>query len=481
MSKKLLRIATLLGACTASGLTPAFALDGKVVLDQLVKKGVLSPEEADAIVKKDLDAQKASPKAPVPEAKQKDAFDVKLGGRVQVQGKYFTRDSHGDSSDSGQTPVSGFELRRFNLDAEAALPHGFSLFGSIEANVGNGGGNNASSTGYAIFIDKAGVAYDAEEYGKFTGALQKARYALEEYTSASNLYTIERSAVSNYFANTLQLGGRHIGFFWESRDNAKTGGWQFGAGMANAYQGAFNAATTPQAENYAPAFYGNVSYVALLNADSKLQFDLNLAYTEANINAMNAGVNAAGATPRTVGLPGNTGTNADFDARTAGIEFVAKYTAGRFTAIGDFMSAYIVNGRFANGAGFTATNAGVRADSAMPFGCTATLAYRVTDEIEPVVQFGYVDTDGRGTPESTFRDLSENGNSVSPGTGLAFSTYDRAETLFVGANWYITPKSLKLTAGFDSAHFEGRANNATVATRQAEEVYGGRLQLQALF
>lgn len=458
MNRSTLKTAALLAAGACLGSAPALALDGKVVLDQLVKKGVLTAEEADAIVKKDMEKTKADPVPATVVAKQSDASKVVFSGRVQVQGKYFSRDDKASGTDAGETPSSGFEMRRLNFDVDATLVEGFSLFGSIEVNAGNGGGNNASSTGYAVFIDRAGVALDTDA-GRFMAALQKSKYALEEYTSSSSLYTVERGAISNYFANSLQLGGRHAGLYWETADNTKTGGPRFGAGIANAYQGAYSVVTTPSDERYAPAFYANADHVLVINDTTTWQNGVNLVYTEANINQL-------------AGLPGTTNTNANFDTRTLGVEFISKLTAGRFTLLGDFMSAFIENGTYENLTG---------AKAATPWGATALVAYKLSDSFEPVLQFGYADSDGRGIGDNTFRDFANDGNGVSPGTGLASTTYDRAFTLFAGANWYITPKSLKLSAGLDCARFVGRPGNTAVNTKQEADCIGGRVQIQALF
>jgi len=479
------KIAFLTAAgCLLAG--SAYALDGKLVLDRLVQKGVLTQDEADAIVKADAEKQKTIADTAI-RPKNPDATEVRLFGTVQVQGKFFTRDAHSGASDAGQTASAGFEARRLDLGVEGKFAGGWNAFGGLEIRAGGIGGNNNAGAGAPAgaelgnntfaFIDKAGIAYDSGDYGKFTAALQKTKFGLEEYTSSTALYTVERSIVSQYFAGSansnngvsgggyaLGIGGRHIGVYWESKSNAKDGGLQVGGGVANAYQGAYDNLTTPQNEQYLPLVYANADYLVLLGGDAKLDFGLNLAYTEANVDQ--------------IAVAGTTNTNPNFDTRTYAAEFIAKFTTGALSLIGDTYVVGIDNGRFRPVA------AGTDAVSTLPWGVTGTVAYKVSPEFEPLVQLGYIDTNGRGIQDGTFDGAPLNGNGAAPNAAQAAITYARAYSLFVGFNWYITPKSLKLTAGFDGAHFEGTVNTATAAASSAvnrEDIYGGRVQLQAVF
>lgn len=516
MNRNTLKTAALLAAGAFLGAAPALALDGKVVLDQLVKKGVLTPEEADAIVKSDLEKNKANP-APAPVlTKTSDVNSIRITGGVQAQGKYTTHQNLGVNS-NGITPGSGVELRRFQIGVEAKVFNNWTVFGQIEGDAGNNGtnsnGNTAATTNgpngqngvqltngsrYDFIIDKAGISYDTEGYGTLTAAVQKTKFSFEEYCSSFDIYTIERSPVSFYFGSYYQtgangsktaltgnttIGGRKVGFYYDKAAD-HDGGFTYGAGISNAYEDSYTSQTNSTEENYAPEFYANLGYVWKINEESSLETDVNLAYTEANTGQItdgtgiiagsvsvanplgtNNGSSIAGAGGA---LSGTTNTNADFDTKTVGIEWLTKYKYGRLTLVSDLMAAYIQNGRY------DTNGAPGHADNAMPFGATATAAYRVTDSLEPLAQFGYLTTDGRGLTE---------GGVVRDYNGTTATAYDRAYNVFAGIAWYITPKSLKLTTGFEATQFEGLAHGATLPAGAASSVrdYGVRMQLQARF
>lgn len=439
-----LKITTLVAAGLLTVAPAALALDGKVVLDQLVKKGVVTPEEADAILQKDADKQKDKPA--VPTAKMSDVKKLTIAGRAQVQYKYFDTDDHSPGR-SDPLPSQGFELRRFNIDADAELAKDFTAFGSIESTV------KADGSATNIFIDKAGVSFSDRDAGKFTAGLQKNKFGLEEYTSASSLYAIERGVVSQFFAgdkpgtSSLGLGGRKIGFFWETAADNKDGGLKLHAGVHNAIQcyGGTGAQTTLGTDTLSIATTLGADYVIALNSSSKLQLGANYTYNPSNVNAL-ANV-----------------TNATFNTETHALELIAKYTSGGLTLVADGYVASIENGRYARG---VTTNA----EGAMPTGFTLTAAYKVTDELEPVIALGYLNGDGRGFKSSLVRD-----------SVAASGSYDQATSVYAGLNWYITPKSLKLSAGAEWASFGGRENSSTASATNTADVVGGRVQIQALF
>lgn len=447
MTHKTLKLATLISASAALGVAPAFALDGKVVLDQLVKKGVLTPEEADAIVEKDS----KKPKGPaVAVAKQGDVSKLTVAGRAQVQYKYFTTDDRAPGV-ADPLPSQGFELRRFNLDADADLADDFSVFGSIEVTV------KADGSAAGFIVDKAGASFTDVDAGKFTAGLMKNKFGLEEYTSASNLYAIERGIVSQYFAgdkpngSSLGLGGRKIGLFWETAgDNTKTGGAKLHAAVHNAiqcYGGTGSQTTQPGGTDtlqLAATLGGD--YVFKIDDKSSLQLGANFTYNPSNVNAL-----------------GNVATTPRLDTDSYAGELIAKYTNGKFTLVGDAYQAVIENGRWESAAK-------AHAETAMPWGATLTAAYKVTDSFEPVVALNYLNGDGRGFKSSLVRD-----------SVAASGTYDEAVSVYAGANWYITPKSLKLSAGLEAAEFSKRDNSTVGAAKNEATVLGGRIQVQALF
>ncbi len=102
---------------------------------------------------------------------------------------------------------------------------------------------------------------------------------------------------------------------------------------------------------------------------------------------------------------------------------------------------------------------------ASPFGVNLTGAYRYQD-LEPVVRFSYLDTDGRGLSNS---DVWRS----SPSNGV---TYDKAWTVFLGANYYLSQDSIKVSAGYEYADF----SDSLTGTKDVNG-NGFRVQLQASF
>lgn len=203
---------TILGAalCGAS----AYADDA--LLDILVKKGVLSSAEADAVAAEIQAEQPLSVKA-----KGKETVEVRFNGRVQAQYDGLSMEENGSDLPS----TNHFYFRRLYFGAKAKLSNGIYAETVLDF---------AGDTAPELNFDKAIVGYKFDD--AFTGILgfQKVPFGYEETSSSSGLPTIERSAANRFFADDIDFSSRHMGLHAEGEFE---GGFSYGAALVNSEQG----------------------------------------------------------------------------------------------------------------------------------------------------------------------------------------------------------------------------------------------------
>ncbi len=232
----------------------------KATLDLLVSKGLISAEEAGQLLgsgKKD--SLNIAPKS---SKTQK----LIIGGLAQVQYQNISIDD--------KPTNNRFELRRAQIDFDAKLNDNWSAFISLIAE------NGADDRDY---LDKAGITY-SHDLGKLTGGFKKVNFAVEEYTSGSKLFAIERSIATNYFAGGLKansrlgFASRHTGLFWDGKVKA-VDGLEYGIAVTNGFQ---NSVAKASAKNNDLSFWGYGQYTAKLADDASIQFGINLGYQRAD-------------------------------------------------------------------------------------------------------------------------------------------------------------------------------------------------------
>ena len=105
-------------------------------------------------------------------------------------------------------------------------------------------------------------------------------------------------------------------------------------------------------------------------------------------------------------------------------------------------------------------------------GFTALAAYKFTDQVEGVVRYSQLDTDGQG---ATFGDLYRDGKNIS-------GVYNKFDSVYVGVNYYFVDHNAKIMFGYEQAKASQlmSALNGTVGTGKADaDIF--RLQAQVLF
>ena len=424
---------SMLIAAAAITSVSAFAQD-KATLDLLVKKGLITAEERAKTLDEAAKARTASGLNKI--FVKEDAIKrLTFAGRVQTQYESIggTTTSNAGVETKALDLNNGF-MRRLYLGFKADMGEG------ISAELVN---NFADNT-----LDKA--IFTAETaYGNFILGYQKVQWGLEENTSSSKLLTIERSA-SNRFWNEsaastsstgrLGFGARHTGLHYANKyavDAAQT--LEYGASVANAAQG--------QANNSGNdiGIFANLIYTYKISDTNKHSLGLNYGTQRDNRDA--AGTNGAGLTNATI-----SGFN--------------PYIKSQFDKL-------IVQAEYISTTNEAVTGSTPNAVERKPEGYTILAAYKFTDQVEGVVRYSQLDTDGQGAAfGGLYRDASN----------ITASVYNKFDSVYVGVNYYFVDHNAKIMFGYENAKASGLTTlggGVGGAGKADADIF--RLQAQVLF
>jgi hypothetical protein len=437
-------------AAAASLSVVAYAGD-KEVLDLLVKKGVITAEDrAKAIQEAKTKANDLNLNEVF--SKEDAVKRLTFSGRVQVQyeGASYEQTTAGVTSEAYNT--SNVLLRRMYLGVKADVGDGFS--GEIVYNFADSTTDSGSDTVRAGAFDKA--VFTAEtSLGKFDLGYQKVMFGYEENTSSSALFTVERSMVTRYWAESennrrLGLGARHVGVHYSNRHTlgeAGEGDLRYGISAVNARQG-YNDVTVNDYGFYAFASFGwkPSGLTVGVNAFENQRF-------EDSVTALG-------------------GAN--------GINPYLRWEFKDFTLVGEYLTSEIEPHTAAPGSP-TGTNGTVGQVERKPTGYNVTAVYKLTEKLEAVARYSVLDTDGRGIRVSDgFRDVQN--------APISSTTYNEADSVFVGLNYYFNKNNAKIQFGYERANLDGRlanwngttgAANITDADTAQADIF--RVQAQILF
>jgi hypothetical protein len=446
----------MLIAAAAITSVSAFAQD-KATLDLLVKKGIITAEER-AKTLQSAAATKTESGMDRVFIKEAGANRLTFAGRIQGQWEMSDYSQTSGGVETQTVDLNNVMMRRLYLGFKADVGEGFS--GEIVWNFAdNSGGVSGVRAGAA---DKTVFTYESD-LGKFDLGYQKVQFGQEENTSSSALYTVERSMVTRYWAESnngrrLGFGARHVGLHYSNKVVIGEGGpgtLAFGASIVDAIQG-YN---TVGANDY--GYYGNVS------------FDWKPLGTTIGIN-YGLTPSAAGATSAVTALPA-TGKI----AMAEGFNPYFKYVTGDLTVVGE----YIVTALDASAA------SGVNSLDRDPSGYNITLAYKLSEKLEAVARYSALDTDGRGQELGDgFRDAQTTGLAARSASFLPTEVglYDKSHSIFLGLNYYFNKNNAKIQFGYEKAKLEGRITGyssgaALVNSADHADADIFRLQAQVLF
>jgi phosphate-selective porin len=427
---------SMLIAAAAITSVSAFAQD-KATLDLLVKKGLITAEERAKTLDEAAKARTASGLNKV-FVKEDATKRLTFSGRIQTQYESIGGTNTTNAGvESKPVDFSNAFMRRLYLGFKADMGEGIS--GEIVYNF-------ADDT-----LDK--TIFTAETaYGTFNLGYQKVQWGLEENTSSSKLLTVERSA-SNRFWNEsssatnqrLGFGARHTGLHYAGKyvvDAAQT--LEYGASVANALQGETQVASTANDIG----FFANLIYTYKISDTNKHSLGLNYGTQRDQRDV--TGVNLA------------TGA-----ASVATISGYNPYIKSQFDKL-IVQAEYMATTNEARGAAVTGTER-------KPEGYTLLAAYKFTDQVEGVVRYSQLDTDGQG---ASFGDLYRDAKNI--GTGY----YNKFDSVYVGVNYYFVDHNAKIMFGYEKAKAsEGLptpgATGATTGAKADADIF--RLQAQVLF
>lgn len=317
--------------------SPLAAQDSKALIDALIRKGVLTAEEAKGIQD---EIKKSAPVVAVPGSKA--VSKLTLGARVQAQYAGLSTDIDGTSNDPAST--NHFFLRRLYLVTKASMGANWSM--------------NVTFDAAEQIFDAALVTYKKGDYTLDFG-LRKAPLGYEELTSSGSLKAIERSGVTRYFVepnNGRRLGASsyRIGIFGEG----KTGNITYGAAITNPER-VDGSTSNGNAGNNRQAFYGHV------------------AYKDSHATGSYAFGGAVGFLPdqggRTVGAGDDLTVYSIF----------GDVTFGDAQIVGEYLWADVDRGASAT-------------QDASPSGFWIQGSYKFSQTLEGVVRMSSLDSDGRG-------------------------------------------------------------------------------------
>lgn len=412
----------IISLLVAGAVIAANAQD-KALLETLVKKGMLTQQEAAQIAKDSV--------AVTPATKSTKSIKIFGGG----QGWYSWGKNSVKAGTGSFDQQSGFTLRYVKLGIEADVGGGWS------AEVVTDFGTEGASKNY---LDKV-VASKKIDLDYLNGTLQlglrKVNMGYEQNMDDFGQYAVERSVATYFFTRYegKNFGSRTVGVFWDGNITQVDGLYYGAAVTSGVSEGGVENFITDAQNSSALSFWVNAGYknVADIKGET-LSYDLGINF---------------GYAPQ--GSTGPTSLANNQKGSVWGINPYATINWRGLTLIGEFflqqVEDYYTPGR--DGVGRT------------PMGANFTAAYKMDigewGAIEPVFRASYVTTNGMGLQSAYTGDYLRNIN--------------QAMTFYGGVNWYATT-AVKTSLGYEFGYYD--QGDADV-----ERVYGNTVwaQVQVLF
>ena len=415
-----------------SGTAFSQSTDNQALINALIKKGVLTDQEA-----KDITTEIAKDQAAQGVSTNADAYiqKVTIGGRWQVQ--YVGLGTSIDGTAVNPVSTEHFLLRRIYLNFGVQFADGFSGIVSYDAAVSA--------------FNQAVLQWKQSDLFSIRAGLDKAPFGYEELYSSGDLKAIERSVVTNYFDNGAN--GRRLG----------ASAYRTGIFAGGTYDGFYYAValTNPERNEYA----GDSTNTAVL------------------INGLGGVGSTGGATTNRFAYYGTIGYGGTFGEGPTKGKYKVGYETGFLPdqggpgpTIGGGQNITL-NGAFAEASVGAFTLAGeyetAKDDSGVAIHHNANIdgywiqpSYKLTPQWEAVANYSYINSDGRGVA------LSDVVRSAPSG-----GTMNRADELYLGFNYYIKGNDVKLQAGY----IHGESNETVKNAPAKAQTDGLRSQFQVQF
>ena len=334
-------------------------------------------------------------------AKGKSTEKIRLNGRIQAQ---FENLKTEDSAAADPATVNHFMMRRIYLGAKGTLMSG--VTGEINTQF-------SGSKGEAS-LNKAFITVKPHEGGKLSFGYTKLPVGYEETTSSSKIHTVERSIVTRYFHEQLDLGGRYLGIHYST-----------GAGPLY-----LKGSITNDTQKSVSGNTGAEDNVFAVSGRAGIKGSTESFKYDAGVYGARFGDETKASEDETITF----GAYADLSFGVFGLE------------------AEVMSGNFDNGS----------TDSS-PIGYHIMPSLKINDHFDIVARYAYLDGDS-----AKDIDISDTSRKAPDGSA---GDYVEANSYYFGGNWYIDGHNLKVTAGYEMAEYQADAGDADVSGFRA------RLQL----
>lgn len=420
-------LALLAGAVLTAGTT--LAQDNKALIDALIKKGVLTTDEAAQITAEV--AKTSAGEDVVTNPADKYVKKLTLSGRFQVQ--YIGLGASIDNAAVKPVATQHFLLRRLYLGTKVDFGSG------LNAAVTYDFANDSFDTMIVEWKQSDALILDA--------GLKKAPFAYEETTSSGALKAIERSTVTRYFDEPNN--GRRLG----------AASYRIGLYLSGAQNGVFYnvAATNPERNEYSgdgtsgPAVNGNPGVQSAgNNTNNNVGYYGTLGYGDKFTGGTYKFAVEGASLPDQGGPGAVVGQGNDITMYGAW----ADVTAGDLNIQGEYLSAKDKHGVSAT-------------QDASPKGYWIQPSYMVIpNTLEAVVRYSYIDSDHRGV------NISDGIRSAPSG-----GTMNKLSEWYIGGNWYIRGNDYKLQFGY----IHGESKDTVTGASAKAQTDGARTQVQVNF
>jgi phosphate-selective porin len=421
LTTKSLRFALLTGALLLASSAPA--QDSGPLLDALVRKGILTNQEAEDLRADLVRDNNTIPAKAIGGGKSTDRLSV--GMRMQMQ--YASLDTDIKNAAVGPVATDHAFLRRMYITFKAGV--GGDWGATMTYDLASGG------------YDDAIIEWKPTPDLSFNFGLRKVNVAAEERGSSGDIRSIERSSVTRYFVesnNGRRLGAAsyRIGAFLDGKKElSPTTGIVYSAAVTTPERNESftGSAGVGDGTNNRPAVWGNFGVTGKL----------------ANNGTWITGV-GAGFMPDQGGF-GTTNFGRGFDMSIYSV--YGNVITGRFTFMAEYLKAKVERG-------FNATT-----DSS-PSGYYLQPSFYLTETIELVARYASLNSDRRGVTLSDVIRSAPNGG-----------TMNKSEEWFFGGNYYLRGNDLKLQLGLVS----GKTTETITGAPAEAKVIGLRSQMQLQF
>lgn len=407
----------IISLLVAGAVIAANAQD-KALLETLVKKGMLTQQEAAQIAKDSV--------AVTPATKSTKSIKIFGGGQGWYSwGKNSVKAGTGGSFDQ----QSGFTLRYVKLGIEADVGGGWSA--EVVTDFGTEGADKN-------YLDKV-VASKKIDLDYLNGTLQlglrKVNMGYEQNMDDFGQYAVERSVATYFFTRYegKNFGSRTVGVFWDGNITQVDGLYYGAAVTSGVSEGGVGNFVTGAQDSSALSFWVNAGYknVADIKGET-LSYDLGINF---------------GYAPQGSHIGVKKGS-------VWGINPYATINWRGLTLIGEFFLQQVED-----------YNLGRDGVGRTPMGANFTAAYKMDigewGAIEPVFRASYVTTNGMGL-ESAY-------------TGDDLGKINQAMTFYGGVNWYATT-AVKTSLGYEFGYYD--QGDAVVERVYGNTVWA---QVQVLF